>query len=182
MVSSHNFPHRYTAMTRSLVAGIVLAGCALAASPPGAEAQLGGLIKKKVSEALTKKPADSAQAPGKQTTGTQNNPATPFGSAVLEITPSTFDAVIRGLTAEVKLQDEFRQVLAKFPTNEEYAACKQRVPQTPEGQKLMAEYMNTMQNSKPEEVQGRIAAVAEKLKTLEKTQCPNDPYTWAPSK
>jgi hypothetical protein len=169
-------------MTRSLVAGLVLAGCALAASPPSAEAQLGGLIKKKVTEAIKKKPADSAQAPGKQPSASQNNPAASFGSAVLEITPATFDAVIRGLNAELKLQDEFRQVLAKFPTDEEYAACKKRVPETPEGKKLMAEYANAMQDPKPAEMQRRMLAVGEKLQALEKTQCPNDPDTWNSSK
>jgi hypothetical protein len=169
-------------MTRSLIAGLVLAGCALTTLPPSAEAQLGGLIKKKVTDAIKKKPADSAQAPGKQPSGSQNNPAANFGSAVLEITQANFDAVIRGLNAELKLQDEFRQVLAKFPTDEQYAACKAHVPESPEGKKLMAEYANAMQDPKPAEMQRRMLAVGEKLEALEKTQCPNDPYTWNSSK
>lgn len=169
-------------MTRSLVAGLVLAGCALVSSPPSAQAQFGGLIKKTVADKLKKKPADSVQAPSAQAAASQNNPAASFGSAVLEITQGNFDATLNGLTAEIKLQDEFRQTLAKYPTNEQYAACKQHVPESPEGKKLTAEYTNAMQDPKPTEMQRRMMAVATKLEALEKTQCPNDPNTWNSSR
>jgi hypothetical protein len=166
-------------MTRSLVAAIALAVCTPLALPHTAEAQLGSLIKKKVTEAI-KKPADSAKSVDQKPAASRGNAQSPFNEAVLEITQPAFDATIRGLTAELKLQDEFRQVLAKYPTPEQYEACKTRAATGPEGTKMMSDFMNMPQNSSVEEVQRRQQAMSAGMEALMKKACPNDPNVWNP--
>jgi hypothetical protein len=168
-------------MTRSLLAGIVLAVCAPLALPLTAEAQLGGLIKKKVTEAI-KKPAEPAKAEEKKPPGSEGSSQPGFNSDVLEITQPAFDAVIRGLNAELKLQDAFRLVLAKYPTPQEYEACKAHAAQTPEGAKIMSEFTNMPENVSAEEAQRRMQAMSTGMEALMKKQCPNDPDDWNPYK
>lgn len=164
-------------MTRSLVAGIVLAVCAPLTLPLTAEAQLGGLIKKKVTEAI-KKPAEPAK-PAEQKPA-ESSSQSAFSSDVLEITQPAFDAVIRGLNAELRLQEEFRRELAKYPTPEEYEACKARAAQSPEGAKIMAEYSNMPEKITPEDLQRRIQNMTTGMEALIKKVCPNDPNVWNP--
>jgi hypothetical protein len=166
-------------MTRSLVAAIVLAACAPFALPLTAEAQLGSLIKKKVAEAI-KKPADSVKSVEQKPAAPGGNAQSPFGEAVLEITQPAFDATIRGLTAELRLQEEFRQVLAKYPTPEQYEACKAHVATGPEGAKLMSDAYNVPQNTPVEEIQRRQLAMGAAMEALMKKACPNDPNVWNP--
>lgn len=166
-------------MTRSLVAVIVLAVCAPFALPVTAEAQFGSLIKKKVTEAI-KKPADSAKSVEQKPTGSGGSSQLGSNSDVLEITQPAFDAVIHGLNAELKLQDEFRQLLAKYPTPEQYEACKVRAAQSPDGAKIMALLTNMPENVSGAEAQRRMQAMATGMDSLTKKQCPNDPNVWNP--
>lgn len=166
-------------MTRSLVAGIVLAVCAPLALPITAEAQLGAIIKKKVTDAI-KKPAEPAKPGEEKPSGSEGSSQSAFNSDVLEITQPAFDAVIRGLNAELKLQDEFRQVLAKYPTQQEYEACKVRVAQSPAGAKIMSGLTSMPENVSAEEAQRRMQAMSAGMDSLMKKQCPNDPNEWNP--
>jgi hypothetical protein len=102
------------------------AAMGLAISSPS-DAQLGGLVKKKVEE-KAKAPEKKDAGPGAQS---------PFNGDVLEITPSVFEGFVHGLRTEVALTREFRAELAKHPTVEQERECTTKWALTPEAQKLM---------------------------------------------
>lgn len=145
-------------------------------SPRTTDAQLGGLIKKKVGEAV-KGPEKS---PETKPEGSQG--ATPFGSDVLEITQPVLDGFVRGLTLEVKLRKEFRDELSKYPTQAQYDACEGQVAVSEEGQKVAMQMTKLPENASVAETQRVMEQMSKDMAALVKKRCPFNPADWPDNK
>jgi hypothetical protein len=135
-----------------------------------ADAQIGGLIKKKVSDAVKapEKPADPAKAESKQ--GFVNG-----NSDVLEITPPVLEGFMRGLNVEVALRKEFAAELKKYPTREEYDRCSNQAASSEEAQKLIVGLADIPETATAEQRQKAIEKYAADQKALVKRKCPLNP-------
>lgn len=176
-------------MTRSITAAILLALSVSLTTPVSAEAQLGGLIKKKVKDAIRKPetPAKTddapASAPATPSASTKkNDDPTGFGSAIIEITPATFDDLMDAMQTEIGMQAILKKEIARYGTHEEYQACKVRVAQSPEGKKTMDRMYNPPKNVTAEEYMTIQKKVVEDMDALTMKGCPLDPSYWSPTK
>jgi hypothetical protein len=162
-------------MTTSRTTRLLLAGTMALTMATVAEAQLGGLIKKKVSEAVKgpekteAKPADAGRKSF-------------FNDDVLEITQPVLDGFERGLRTEVALRDEFREFLAKLKTPAQYQACKNDVSASPEGQKIATRMLSLPESTPPEELQRVILKAGQELEALQTKKCGTDPAEWTEEK
>lgn len=151
-------------MLRCRLSGIatILAVVCLAVARP-AEAQIGGLIKKKVKEAVK----------GETPSSTSEKSAAPagprFNEYVLELTPANLDKLEAGLQAEKAYRDSVEAKYAKVKTQEEYTQCSTNVMMSPEAQQLTS-------NADASNLQSAQAA-GQKLMALIKKKCGEDPGT-----
>jgi hypothetical protein len=159
-------------MTRFATALVVVAVLSLPA-PYSAHAQLGGLIKKKVTEAVK----GPEKKPDQQPNATGSNSDSPLGSNsdILEITEPVFAGVIRGLETELRLQSEFRAELAKYPTQEQYNQCLVKVAQNPEYMKIMERAGNLPANVTPDQAMAAQKKMSSELEALTDKTCPVKP-------
>ena len=182
-------------MTRSIAALLLLATSLSLTTPSTVEAQLGGLIKKKVKEAIKKPetppptaepsaPASPAapSAPASTSASTSNSNPTGFGSAIIEITPPTFDQLMRGLQMEIDGQAALKKEIARYGTHDQYEACKVRVAQSPAGQKAMNPMYNPPKNVTGEEYMKIQMKVSADMDSLTNKGCPLNPSYWSPSR
>jgi hypothetical protein len=179
-------------MTRSIAAVLLLATSLSLTTPSPAEAQLGGLIKKKVKEAIKKPEAPpkttepssasspAAPEPASSSPSTRNSDPTGFGSAIIEITPPTFDELMRALQMEIDLQAALKKEIARYGTHDQYEACKIRVAQSPEGQKAMNPMYNPPKNVTGEEYMKIQMKVSADMDSLTNKGCPLNPSYWSP--
>ena len=130
-----------------------------------ADAQIGGLIKRKAAEAVKgpekkaeEKPADNAISLG----------------GARELNATNIDALIEGLKTEVALRDAYKAEVAKYPTREQYNKCQQDVAMSPENQKLL-EILNLPDNATTEQLQAATKRFGEEGMALLKKKCPLDP-------
>lgn len=179
-------------MTRS-IAAILLAASVSLMAPSTTEAQLGGLIKKKVKEAIKKpeKPAEPAPGDPASPKQVENSPSSRGGASHglptlngrwLLITPETLARLQRGLDSELSMIADFEKVLATYPTPEQYQQCKDRAAQSPDGKKAAAPMMNLPDNVSPEKLQQIIMKMNEDMMAVMKKACPKDPNDWNDSR
>jgi hypothetical protein len=156
---------------RTRLALALIAMTAVSAAP--LHAQVGGLIKKKVSDAVKNdKPKD--QTPKPDDASKSRMPRT--------INQSVLTAFRSGLEVE---RDE-RAALAKrieaLPTREKFEACKRQVAMSPEGMKAVSALANLPENAKPDDMQKAINASAAEMEKLYTAKCGEDPekygYSW----
>jgi hypothetical protein len=170
-------------MTR-FAAALLVAALLPFAAPQPAHAQLGGLIKRKVKEAIKapektsgdQKPTAAESKPGRPTVGTNSN--------VFEITEPVFAGVIRGLETEIRLQSEFRAELAKYPTQEQYDQCLLKVAQSPEYAKIRDAFAKTMESKSSEQLTAATQKMGADLDALTNKLCPVKPAStdWPPDR
>lgn len=161
-------------MKSSGIVRVAMAVLALHALAPAANAQLGGLIKRKVTDAVKgedKKPAPANDEFQAAITGD-----------VIEITPKVLDGFVRGLETEVKLTKEFRAELAKYPSHEAFRKCQSETALTPEGQKISMGMAELPENATPADVQRAIEKMNTDMQVLIKKRCPLDPNEWNPQR
>ncbi len=161
-------------MTRFAAALIVAALLPLAAPQP-AHAQFGGLIKKKVKEAIKgpeKPPGDPAPKVAESKSG---RPTVGPNSDVFEITEPVFAGVIRALQKEARLQSEFRAELAKYPTQAQYDQCMMKVAQSPDYTKIYETAGKTPSNATPDQAMAAQQKMHSDLEALMKKTCPINP-------
>ena len=163
-------------MTRSQVSAVALAAIAALAPIQPAGAQLGGLIKKKVSEAI--KPTEKAAEPARST----NQPGSLFNADVMQITPGSLESLTSAMESERSMQNEFRKELAKYPTKEEYGACQQKAVMTPEGQKIAGAMGNVPEGTSAEEFQRIMTKMQTDMEALIRKTCPLNPDDWSDHK
>lgn len=128
-----------------------------------AEAQLGGLIRKKVEE-KTRAPEKKDAAVGAQS---------PYNSDVLEITPPVFEGFLRGLKIEVALTKEFRAELAKYPTAEQRRKCETDWGMSPDAQKLMMSF-SPPENATAEQIMALQQKHYKNIEDAMRKKCPLD--------
>jgi hypothetical protein len=148
---------------------LVLLFVALAALPPsGNAAAQRGATTTKVKEAVKG---------GEQPQG-EPAPAEPvFHADYVEITEPVLDGFVRGLQTEIALLKEFRDLLATYPTAEQYAACQGQVLTSPEAIKLF-ELFSLPDNASAEQVRRAMETYSTEMAVLVKKKCPLVPNEW----
>ena len=131
--------------------------------PQPADAQIGGLIKKKVKEAVKGETSSSTGEKSAAPAGPQ------FSETVLELTPANLDKLETGLRAEKAYRDSVEAWYAKVKTPEEYAQCRTNAMMSPEAQQLAS-------NADASNLQSAQDA-GQKLMALIKKKCGEDPGT-----
>ena len=159
-------------------------------TPSGANAQLGGLIKKKIKETIqpTEKPAQPAAAPATgnsadaPTTTTTGSGLPAISGDVLVISPETIERVMRGIDSETAMIADFRKILAKYPTPQQYEECQSKAMLTPEGQKVALSMFNAPPNATSEQTRALIEKANLETQAIQKKACPRDPNDWTDHK
>jgi hypothetical protein len=179
-------------MTRSITAAILLALSASLMTPVSSEAQLGGLIKRKVKEAVKKpeRPAKTDDTPASAPTAPsapsgsakKNDDPTGFGSAIIEITQATVDDLMDAMQKEIDMQAVLKKEIARYGTHDQYEACKVRVAQSSEGKKTMDRMYNPPKNVTAEEYMAIQKKVVEDMDALTLKGCPLNPGYWSPGR
>lgn len=159
-------------MSRSTRISPALLCLTLFVVPGVADAQLGGLIKRKA--------ADAMKGPEKKEEKAADAPAGLPGG-VREMTGASVDALIHGLEVEVALRKEFMAELAKYPTREQYKQCQVNVATSPENQKLI-ELLMLPDNATDRQKEAAMAKFTEEGAALLKRKCPLDPNDWSDAK
>jgi hypothetical protein len=122
---------------------------------PVAEAQIGGLIKKKVAEAV-KGPEKTEAKPA------DGEKKSIYNDEIVEMTGPVLDGFANGLRTEIALRNEFREVLAKLKTPAQYESCTNDAAASPEGQKISTRIC-PFQSRCPRRMQRVIAKVSQDL-------------------
>jgi len=156
-------------MIRSvLYTGLFCLAASLAGSTT-AEAQIGGLIKRKATEAIKgPEKKDEKQA--------EKSDALPDG--VMEITAPVFEGVINGLKVEVALRREFRAELAKLPTQAQYDQCLSRLVSSEEYQQIQSRIGNLPENATDAQKAATMQKMYTDTEVLQKKMCPVTPNDW----
>jgi hypothetical protein len=170
-------------MKRSISATLLFASLLSIAAPRLLEAQLGGLIKKKVKEAVAK-PEPPAKTGGNQPAASkaaekERNGPIGFGSGIIEITDSSFNDFMRGIQKEADAQAIVKKEIARYGTSRQYEECKARVAQTPEGKKTMDRMYNPPKDIKAEDYIKLQSKVVEDMDSLTRKGCPLNPSYWS---
>ena len=153
-------------MVRRRIAWMLALGAVVCASSPRpASAQLGGLIKKKVKQAVEGQSGSaSAAAPAAPSPAAPAGPR--FNEYVLELTSSNLDKFQVGLAAEKAYRDSVYAVYARMKTPREYQQCTMTAMMSPDGQKLVHGDMRTTE---------AMQEAGLKLKALMTQRCGPDP-------
>lgn len=135
-----------------------------------AEAQLGGLIKKKVADAVKPKEEQKAADTPEE--------ASPFK---FELTDETMAAFKRGLELEVKMRDDLRadhkaRVAKYTAAKAAYEKCQQGIPMRPEAAKIADEASTRMDKAKTsEETQAAMKWMQDEMAGLVSKLCGAEP-------
>jgi hypothetical protein len=154
-------------MIRMRMTGSMLCALFVLTVSAGAEAQgIGGLIKKKVEDV---KKGDQPDARSEQQKSSFHN------ADVLPITKTMLDGLKVGITTEIRLRREFRQMLVtSYKTPDQYNACVGEVGMSPEGQKIL-NLMSTLKDPiTPADIQRVTEKMDTDMKALVKQKCGGD--------
>jgi len=176
---------------RSQLTAVVLAALTILAVPSLADAQLGGLIKKKVKEAIkppekTNPAPQPAAAPAPAPAAEPvSNSRDPFagqrvpGTRALVITDEMIARVYRGLDVEAAMLKDLEKEIAAYPTPEKIEACKIKASQTPEGQRLMNLGNFVKEGMTPDQIQAGMMKMSTESDAYYKKACPWDESKWS---
>jgi hypothetical protein len=181
-------------MNRLRLTAVVLAALAALAVPQNADAQLGGLIKKKVKEAI-KPPEKKDPAPAPSTDAAAPAAAAaaqpvsdsrdPFAgqrvpnARALIITDEMISRIYRGLDAEAVMLKDLEKEIAAYPTPQAIQACKAKASQTPEGQRLMNLGNFVKEGMTPDQVMAGMTKMSQESDAYYKKACPWDESKWS---
>ena len=98
-----------------------------------------------------------------------------MGNDVIEISEPVFAGIIRGLETELRLQGEFRQELAKYPTQEQYNQCMMKAAQDPEYMKIVERAGKAGENATPEQAMAVQQKMQSEIEALANKTCPQKP-------
>ena len=161
--------------TVRLIASISLT-LGLGMSPADLDAQIGGLIKKKVTESVKggEKKGGKDEAAANETD--QSKMPRP-------ITANTFVAFKKGLTVQRDKQQETLKFLAGITPVEKYKGCTTTIMTTPEAQKIALETPSPPDNATVQQLQAYAENLAAEMKKVTDKKCGEDPakyheYQW----
>lgn len=143
--------------------------------PGRIDAQIGGLIKKKVSESVKggDKKGGKAEAAADETDKSR---------MPRPITANTFVAFKKGLTIQRDKQQETIKFLAGVTPVEKYKSCTRNVMVTPEGIKIVTQIPAPPDNATAEQLTAYSEKLQVEMKKLTDKQCGEDPskygYEW----
>ncbi|HEY5546228.1 MAG TPA: hypothetical protein VIK50_09250 [Gemmatimonadaceae bacterium] len=142
----------------------------------GAQAQIGGLIKKKVAEKV-KGPEKTEVKPA------DGEKKSVYNDEIVEMTGPVLDGFMNGLRTEIALRNEFREVLAKLKTPAQYLACTNDAAASPEGQKISTRILSLPESVTAEEMQRVVTKASQDLVALQEKKCGKDPAVeWSDEK
>ena len=174
---------------RSHIIHVVIVAFATLAFAPSADAQLGGLIKKKVKEAIkppekaAPQPQPEAAAPAASPAAAPSNSRDPFAgqrvpnARALIITDAMLARIARGLDAEHALIKDYEKQLTKFPTQAQFEACRNKAATTPEGQRYLNPGNFLKEGMKPDELQAAMMRMTTESDAYFNKACPLKPVT-----
>jgi len=144
--------------------------------PGDLDAQIGGLIKKKVTESVK----------GGEKKGVKEETAaneTDQSKMPRPITANTFVAFKKGLTVQRDKQQETLKFLAGVTPLETYKSCTTTILMTPEGQKVALQMPSPPDNATVEQLQAYAQKLAAEMTKLTDKKCGEDPakyhnYQW----
>ena len=150
----------------ALVVGI---GTAL---PVPASPQIGGLIKKKVKQAIeqsrvgtdTATTAKAARARGPS-----------FDENTLEITPALLDQFEKGLAAEAVERKNVDSQIANFLPRDEFEKCRQSLMKTPEAQAAYREYTGMLKGTDQEAMRKASEWYGQRVAEITRPKCGPSP-------
>ena len=154
--------------SRLRVALVCMAAALL--STNSADAQIGGLIKRKAADAI------------KGTENTVEKPAEKSGAlpgGVVEITSPVFEGIVNGLKVEVALRREFKAELAKLPTRDQYNQCLTKLVASPEYQKIQLNLGSLPENATAAQTTAAMQKMHDDTQALTKKMCPVNPDDWS---
>jgi hypothetical protein len=124
-------------MPRTKLSVLAITACLVFAAIPAAHAQVGGLIKKKVGDAVKgpEKPKEKA----KVADTIDDDAKLPF-----RLDADSKKAFIAGLQVEIDAREAFRKRVASLKTPEQYEQCTRSMITNPEGQKFAEDYAAAM--------------------------------------
>jgi len=144
--------------------------------PGNLDAQIGGLIKKKVTESVKggEKKGGKEEAAANETD--QSKMPRP-------ITANTFVAFKKGLTVQRDKQQETLKFLAGLTPLETYKNCTNTIMMTPEGQKVALDQPSPPDNATVQQLQAYAEKLAAEMKKVTDKKCGEDPskyhnYQW----
>ncbi|HEX6051589.1 MAG TPA: hypothetical protein VFZ21_20120 [Gemmatimonadaceae bacterium] len=150
-----------------LIASVSLA-LGLGILPGRIDAQIGGLIKKKVTESV--KGGD--RKGGKEEAAANE---TAKSKMPRPITANTFVAFKKGLTVQRDKQQETLKFLAGITPVEKYRSCAANVMMTPEGQKIVLQIPTPPDDATVQQLQAYGEKLGAEMKKLTDKQCGEDP-------
>lgn len=117
----------------------------------GAQAQIGGLIKRKAAEAV--KPKNEPPPKAKAAENLPSSAKFPF-----DLTADNLTAFKQALDLEHKLREEYRAEVAKVKTREQYKKCESQAATSTDAQKAHEEYMARSEKVKTAEDVTKLTA------------------------
>lgn len=158
-------------MTRSMLSRVLRLGAMAVAfaavAPLPAQAQIGGLVKKKLKDAVKAQAGQTEQPAASQ--GAPQGPT--FGDYVVEMTPANLDRLETALRAEKAYRDSIATFYARLPTADAYGQCNTQVMMSPEAQKIS--------ESMPENADlATVQKMGQQLQDLVVKKCGPDPSTF----
>lgn len=145
---------------------IALAVLLSLAVAPRVDAQgIGGLIRRKVEDATKAKEPAAKQEDG------------PTGSKLgFVLTEASLASFQRGLETEIQLRDDYVKKLSTLKTAEQYQACETEMAMSPDGQKIMAEFMTRSEKAKNNDDREKVTVwLNEQFNALKLKRCGEDP-------
>ena len=132
----------------------------------GVEAQFGGLIKKKIGEAV-----------GGDKTKPANEQPRPTSALGCDVTGDAMDRLLKGLEAERAARDAALKDLANMTSPAQYQACQAELAMSPEGQKVFEGMTSLPENASAADTQNAMTKFAADMQALLQKQCGPDPNT-----
>jgi hypothetical protein len=150
-----------------LIASVSLA-LGLGILPGRIDAQIGGLIKKKVTESVKGGDRKGGKEEAAANETAQSKMPRP-------ITANTFVAFKKGLTVQRDKQQETLKFLAGITPVEKYRSCAANVMMTPEGQKIVLQIPTPPDDATVQQLQAYGEKLGAEMKKLTDKQCGEDP-------
>ncbi|MBX6364111.1 MAG: hypothetical protein IRZ00_09610 [Gemmatimonadetes bacterium] len=151
--------------TSSLLRALACATALALMLPVGAQAQIGGMLKKKLKEKI-KGSAPAAAVADEAEAGPH------FGGDLLEINADVADRLLVALKREKAYLDSVNAFVAKLPTPEAYKQCEAKVLMSPAVQKLY----------KDDPTMEELTAIGEKTKAAVEKGCGPNPEMFTSAK
>lgn len=154
--------------TSSLLRALACATALALMLPVGAQAQIGGMLKKKLKEKI-KGSAPAAAVADEAESGPH------FGGDLLEINADVADRLLVALKREKAYLDSVNAFVAKLPTPEAYKQCEAKVLTSPAVQKMY-------HDDHVAEDMAALTAIGEKTKAAVEKGCGPNPEMFASAK